>query len=80
LWAVSACTACKNTTVFRGGSWTIKHELLVLIAASCVIEVIGLELAVMGRNLLHDRHPECGALASRSEYERNVFGQVRWQS
>jgi iron complex outermembrane recepter protein len=38
-----------------------------------------LELAVVGRNLLHDRHPEYGDAASRSEYERNVFGQVRWQ-
>lgn len=71
--------ACKNTAVFRGGSSTIKHEPLVLIAATCVIEVIGLELAVMGRNLLHDRHPDCGDVASPGEYERNVSGQMRWQ-
>ncbi len=38
-----------------------------------------LELSVVGRNLLHDRHPEYGNVVSRSEYERNVFGQVRWQ-
>jgi iron complex outermembrane recepter protein len=38
-----------------------------------------LELSVVGRNLLHDRHPEYGAAAVRSEYERSVFGQVRWQ-
>lgn len=37
------------------------------------------ELSVVGRNLLNDRHPEYGAAAVRSEYERNVFGQVRWQ-
>jgi iron complex outermembrane receptor protein len=38
-----------------------------------------LELSIVGRNLLHDRHPEYGNVVSRSEYERNVFGQVRWQ-
>jgi iron complex outermembrane recepter protein len=38
-----------------------------------------LELSVVGRNLLNDLHPEYGAAAVRSEYERNVFGQVRWQ-
>jgi iron complex outermembrane receptor protein len=38
-----------------------------------------LELSIVGRNLLHDRHPEYGAAPVRSEYERNVFGQVRWQ-
>ncbi|HEV7608440.1 MAG TPA: TonB-dependent receptor [Steroidobacteraceae bacterium] len=38
-----------------------------------------LELSVVGRNLLHDRHPEYGNVVSRSEYERNVFGQLRWQ-
>jgi len=37
------------------------------------------ELSVVGRNLLHDGHAEYGAAATRSEYERNVFGQVRWQ-
>jgi len=39
----------------------------------------GLELSVVGRNLLHDRHAEYGNAVSRSECERNVFGQVRWQ-
>jgi iron complex outermembrane receptor protein len=38
-----------------------------------------LEFSIVGRNLLHDRHPEYGNVVSRSEYERNVFGQVRWQ-
>jgi len=38
-----------------------------------------LELSIVGRNLLHDRHPEYGDAPVRSEYERNVFGQVRWQ-
>jgi iron complex outermembrane recepter protein len=38
-----------------------------------------LELSIVGRNLLHDRHPEYGNAATRSEYERNVLGQVRWQ-
>jgi iron complex outermembrane recepter protein len=39
----------------------------------------GLELAVAGRNLLHERHPEYGEAATRSELERSVYGQVRWQ-
>jgi iron complex outermembrane receptor protein len=38
-----------------------------------------LEFSIVGRNLLHDRHPEYGNEVSRSEYERNFFGQVRWQ-
>jgi iron complex outermembrane recepter protein len=37
-----------------------------------------LELAVAGRNLLHERHPEYGAAATRSEIERSVYGQMRW--
>ncbi len=38
----------------------------------------GLELAVAGRNLLHERHPEYGEAATRSENERSVYGQMRW--
>jgi iron complex outermembrane recepter protein len=38
-----------------------------------------LEIAVVGRNLLDDRHSEFGAAASRSTVPRHVFGQVRWQ-
>jgi iron complex outermembrane receptor protein len=38
----------------------------------------GLELAVAGRNLLHDRHPEYGEANARSEIERSVYGQMRW--
>jgi iron complex outermembrane receptor protein len=38
-----------------------------------------LELSVVGRNLLHGSHPEYGDAVPRSEFERNVFGQVRWQ-
>lgn len=39
----------------------------------------GLEIAVVGRNLLHSRHSEFGDATSRSELERNVMGQVQWQ-
>jgi iron complex outermembrane receptor protein len=39
----------------------------------------GLELAVVGRNLLHARHPEYGDPVSRALIERSIVGQVRWQ-
>ena len=38
-----------------------------------------MEIALAGRNLLHESHPEYGAVDSRSEIERSVFGQVRWR-
>ena len=38
----------------------------------------GLEFSVAGRNLLHERHPEYGEAAARSEIERSVYGQMRW--
>ena len=38
-----------------------------------------LELSLVGRNLLHDSHPEFGDVSSRSEYQRDFFGRVRWQ-
>lgn len=38
-----------------------------------------LELALTGRNLLHERHPEYGEAAARSEIERSVYGQMRWR-
>jgi iron complex outermembrane receptor protein len=37
------------------------------------------ELSIVGRNLLHDSHPEYGDMTSRSEIERTVYGQVQWQ-
>ena len=37
-----------------------------------------LEISVVGQNLLHDRHAEFGALASRQEIERSVYGKVSW--
>jgi iron complex outermembrane receptor protein len=37
-----------------------------------------LELAVVGKNLLHARHPEFGAPATRREIPRSVNGTVRW--
>jgi iron complex outermembrane receptor protein len=37
------------------------------------------ELALVGRNLLHDDHPEYGDPMPRSEIERNLYGQVRWR-
>jgi iron complex outermembrane receptor protein len=37
-----------------------------------------MEIALAGRNLLHDSHPEYGAADARSEIERSVYGQVRW--
>jgi iron complex outermembrane receptor protein len=37
-----------------------------------------LELAILGRNLLHDEHAEFGDAVSRSVIERHVMGEVRW--
>ncbi|MES2535850.1 MAG: TonB-dependent receptor [Pseudomonadota bacterium] len=38
-----------------------------------------LELSVVGQNLLDRSHPEYGAAAARSEYDRNVFVKVLWR-
>ena len=37
-----------------------------------------LGLSVVGQNLLHDRHAEFGAPATRRELERGVYGLVEW--
>lgn len=38
-----------------------------------------LELALVGRNLLHDSHPELGAAGPRrEEVERSLYGKVTW--
>src|SRR3989441_2218151 len=37
-----------------------------------------LELSFVGQNLLHRRHVEFGAPASRHEIERGVYGRVEW--
>jgi iron complex outermembrane receptor protein len=39
----------------------------------------GLELSLVGQNLLHDHHAEFGALPSREEVERGVYGEVTWR-
>lgn len=39
----------------------------------------GLELSLVGQNLLHDQHPEFGALPAREEVERGVYGLVVWR-
>lgn len=40
----------------------------------------GLELAVVGQNLLHDQHPEFGiALPHREEIQRSVYGKITWR-
>jgi iron complex outermembrane receptor protein len=39
----------------------------------------GLDISLVGRNLLHDRHPEYGDATSRAFVERAIVGQVRWQ-
>lgn len=42
--------------------------------------VVGLELSVMGRNLLHPHHPEFGNPGpTRQEVPRSVFGRVAWR-
>jgi iron complex outermembrane receptor protein len=37
-----------------------------------------LEISLIGQNLFDRRHPEFGALPSRSEFERGVFLRARW--
>lgn len=39
----------------------------------------GVELAVSGRNLLHDAHPEYGRGASIYEIERALYGELTWR-
>ena len=36
------------------------------------------ELAIVGQNLLDNRHPEFGAPATRQEIQRSVYGKVTW--
>jgi iron complex outermembrane receptor protein len=38
----------------------------------------GFTLALVGRNLLDDQHPEFGSPTSREEVERSLFGEVTW--
>jgi iron complex outermembrane recepter protein len=38
----------------------------------------GAEISLVGRNLLHGRHPEFGAHGTRSEVERSVQGRFAW--
>ena len=37
-----------------------------------------LEFSIVGQNLLHDHHAEFGAVASRQEIERSVYGKITW--
>jgi iron complex outermembrane receptor protein len=39
-----------------------------------------LDFSIAGRNLLHRRHAEFGAAATRREVERSVYGQLVWRS
>jgi iron complex outermembrane receptor protein len=40
----------------------------------------GLDLSVIGRNLLHGQHPEFGApTPTRKEVERSLYGRVTWR-
>jgi iron complex outermembrane recepter protein len=39
----------------------------------------GLELSVVGQNLLHKHHAEFGSPAARREIERSVYGKVLWR-
>jgi iron complex outermembrane receptor protein len=38
----------------------------------------GFDLSLIGDNLLHDRHPEFGALNPRPEFRRSFFAQATW--
>lgn len=39
----------------------------------------GLQLALVGRNLLDESHPEIGGLAARREIRRSLAASVRWE-
>ncbi|MGH8186265.1 MAG: hypothetical protein ACREUC_06855, partial [Steroidobacteraceae bacterium] len=39
----------------------------------------GMEVALVGRNLLQDHHLEFGTPAARGEIERSVYGKVAWR-
>jgi iron complex outermembrane receptor protein len=36
------------------------------------------EVAIVGQNLLHDRHPEFGTPEARGEIQRAVYAKVTW--
>ena len=38
----------------------------------------GLELSLVGQNLLDPRHPESDSFPSRSDFKRSIFAQLRW--
>ncbi|MDB6094508.1 MAG: TonB-dependent receptor [Verrucomicrobia bacterium] len=38
-----------------------------------------LEVAIVGQNLLHDRHPELGVVSARQEIGRSVYGKILWR-
>lgn len=38
----------------------------------------GIELSIVGQNLLHGRHAEFGTPATRGEIERGVYGKLAW--
>jgi iron complex outermembrane receptor protein len=38
-----------------------------------------LEISIVGQNLLDNRHPEFGAIATRQEIPRSVYGKITWQ-
>jgi iron complex outermembrane receptor protein len=40
---------------------------------------VNLGVSVVGQNLLHRRHAEFGAPATRREIERGVYGSVEWR-
>jgi iron complex outermembrane receptor protein len=37
-----------------------------------------MEISIVGKNLLDNQHPEFGAVATRQEIPRSVFGKVAW--
>jgi iron complex outermembrane receptor protein len=37
------------------------------------------EIAIVGQNLLHDRHPELGVVAVRQEIERSAYAKIAWR-
>jgi iron complex outermembrane receptor protein len=40
--------------------------------------IAGLDLSIVGQNLLHERHAEFGTTTARRQIERGVYGMAQW--
>lgn len=64
---------------FAGGMWGTVPAYTELDARVAWWVTPDLEIALVGHNLLHASHAEAGAVASRREIQRSVFGRATWR-